>query len=436
MARLIHIRDLTLPANGRYHSETVRENPVPGSLPALYDNQGHFVTVVNQWFLAQKTVRRLDDMSSPARALLRYWSFLEQENLRGDRFPPVTRLKPTYCFRSMDLVNAVRDGKLASSTASMYMRQVIRFYIWAIENHYLSVRNEQEAPFKLEFIRYQRHDLLAHLRPRIAVQTSDLRIRIPDNASSSPPSLTPLTREHLDLLASQLRHQATEFTLMTLLACECGLRLKEACSFTVEALSRARPASGSLNRYYLSIGPDNGVRTKFRKKRNIEMSSTLLHTLQHYAISERRLQRLLKLTTTMMQWREDMSLVSETQRQSCEQAAEFEPLFISQQGNCVQPSVLNARWVAFRNNIAKNIPGFRYRFHDLRSTYATYRLHDLLNGGLSEGEALDCLMGWMGHKDEKTTLKYIRYLRTQEILKTTLSSLDSVMDSAIRDPLA
>ena len=72
-------------------------------------------------------------------------------------------------------------------------------------------------------------------------------------------------------------------------------------------------------------------------------------------------------------------------------------------------------------------PGFRYRFHDLRSTYATYRLHSLFESGLSEGEALDCLMGWMGHQNESTTFKYIRYLKMNETLKFAFSVLDTVM---------
>ncbi|WP_234262332.1 site-specific integrase [Klebsiella aerogenes] len=432
MARLIHSCRIALPEESQHTTGITRGKGIDEGLPALYDNKGHFVAIVNQWFLALKTVRRLDDISSSARALLRYWTFLERENLRWDQFPPVDRLKPTYYFRNTDLLNAARDGKLALSTANMYIRHVIQFYLWAIENYHLTIRSEKEAPFKLRFIDYPRNDHLAHLRPRIAVQTSDLRIRIPDRAPFAPPSLTPLTREHLVLLASQLCHQSVEFSLMTRLACESGLRLKEVCTFTVEALSRGRPASSSRNRYYLSIGPDNGVRTKFRKKRTIEVSSPLMHALQHYAISERRLRRLSKLTALTEKWQKNPALLSEIQRLSCEQATGFDPLFISQQGNCIQPSVLNARWVAFRNEIARTMPGFCYRFHDLRSTYATYRLHDLLNGGLSEGDALDCLMGWMGHKDEKTTLKYIRYLRTQEILKTTLSSLDSLMDLAVR----
>jgi Phage integrase family. len=160
------------------------------------------------------------------------------------------------------------------------------------------------------------------------------------------------------------------------------------------------------------------------------MSATLLTLLQRYSLSERRLNRLSKLQDKITSLDTVDSL---REKNRLRKARDFEPLFISQQGNCVQPEVLNARWVAFRNNLSRIDPGFRYRFHDLRSTYATYRLDSLLNNGVSEGEALDCIMGWMGHNSEKVTFRYIRFLKQNETLKYAFSLLDSVMDSALRE---
>ena len=56
---------------------------------------------------------------------------------------------------------------------------------------------------------------------------------------------------------------------MTLLACECGLRIREACSFTLNALHEARPVSALKTRYHITIGPRNGVETKFSKTRTV-----------------------------------------------------------------------------------------------------------------------------------------------------------------------
>jgi len=404
-----------------------------GSLPTLYDKDGHFVELVNLWFLDLKTVKRLEDINSSVRALHRYWSFLEREDIQWNKFPPINRLKPTYRFRTNDLLSATNEGKLACSTANTYMRHVVQFYIWSIENHHLVINDEKEAPFTLEFVTRKSNDMLAHLRPKMSVQTSNLRIRVPKYASPDIQSLTPLTKEHLLLLSSCLNCQSKEFMLMTLLACQCGLRLREACSFTVDALSLARHASELKSRYHITIGPQNGVETKFRKKRTIEVSGELLNALRRYALSERRLKRLSKLQANLAADVAAPHNRPEKLIKSCKKASRFEPLFISQQGNCIQPEVLNARWVAFRNKLSKKEPSFRYRFHDLRSTYATYRLQDLLESSLTEGEALDCLMGWMGHSNERTTFKYIRYVRKSEMQKLAFSLLDTVMDNAIRE---
>lgn len=434
MARIIHSARVTHGARAKisFNSIDYCDGIEIGSLPTLYNEHGQFVEIVNLWFLDLKTVKRLEDISSSARALLRYWSFLEREELEWNHFPPVKRLKPTYRFRTNDLLNAVKEGTLAFTTANTYIGHVVQFYLWTIENHHLVISDEKEAPFTIEFVERRNNDVLAHLRPKISVQTSDLRIRVPKVANAEVQSLTPLSQEHLSLLSSNLCHQSTEFMLMVLLACKSGLRLREVCSLTIEALSQARPANELKLRYMITIGPQNGVETKFRKKRTIEVPSPLLNALQRYALSERRQKRLSKLHAKIAKQEISRVKISDNIKKSLKKASRFEPLFISQQGNCSQPEVLNSRWVAFRNELAKKEPGFRYRFHDLRSTYATYRLQDLLESSLTEGEALDCIMGWMGHNNERTTFKYIRYLKKNEMFKYVFSLLDSVMDNAIR----
>lgn len=182
MARLIHSARVTLHALSDISQEPAGESALcdcPEGLPTLYDNSGHFVEVVNQWLLDLKTVKRLVDITPAAKALLRYWKFLERENLEWNCFPPVNRLKPTYRFRSYDLLASAREGKIAFSTANNCMGQVVRFYTWAMENRHLIIEDAKQAPFKIEFVVRQNNDLLAHLRPRILVQTQDLRIRVP-----------------------------------------------------------------------------------------------------------------------------------------------------------------------------------------------------------------------------------------------------------------
>lgn len=111
----------------------------------------------------------------------------------------------------------------------------------------------------------------------------------------------------------------------------------------------------------------------------------------------------------------------------------YEPLFISQQGNPYLPKVVDARFGELRRSmVTMGIP-FTHRFHDLRCSYATYRLHSLLVAGLDPAEALDLLMQWMGHNHESTTWKYLRYLKRKEALKEKISILDNIMHQALRE---
>lgn len=67
----------------------------------------------------------------------------------------------------------------------------------------------------------------------------------------------------------------------------------------------------------------------------------------------------------------------------------------------------------------------------MRATYGSYRLNDLLEAKLSEVESLELLMGWMGHKNESTTWKYLRFLKRKEAFKVKFGLLDSIMYKAL-----
>ncbi|ASG08610.1 integrase [Vibrio anguillarum] len=394
-----------------------------GPLPTLYDHHGKFIAVANSWFFDLKTVKRLKCLNSSARAILCYWSFLEESQLTWDNIPPIDRLKPTYQFRHYLLLK-VQDGNMAYSTANCYMNHVVQFYLWAIYETYLVVQEEKKAPFRIEYTTINRQDKLAHLKPKLIVQTSDLRIRVPKHAHSSQVrTLLPLSRESLQLVSNHLRYQSVEFQLQCRLAIQTGLRINEVCSLTLTAIDQAFPITDSRQRYYLPIGPSNGVKTKFDKERKIEISSSLLKMLQDYSISERRLKRQIKMDNKLS--------VTDRLTIPLTHTTQHPPLFISEQGNPLTAKVLGVRWCEFRKVLQKSEPGFHHKFHDLRSTYGTYRLGDLLTSGLNSSEALDCLMGWMGHNHESTTWKYIRYLKRKEALRDKFSMLDTLMHDAL-----
>ena len=175
----------------------------------------------------------------------------------------------------------------------------------------------------------------------------------------------------------------------------------------------------------------NGVQTKYAKQRTIEISAELLTELDEYRTSERRLKRVAKLNNKLDNLFEAALGLKQEAVDALERCERHEPMFVSEQGNPVTGKSIESRWSELRSIIKKSHPSFTHRFHDLRSTYGTYRLSDLLEAGLLDVECMELLMAWMGHKNESTTWKYLRFLRRKKAFKVKFGILDSIMHSAL-----
>lgn len=403
-----------------------------GSLPTLYSENGEFNHQANSYFFYQKAIKQAIDLQPCAQALKDYYQFLEDKNLQWDMFPQVKRLKPTYLFRS-HLLKLIKKGELAHSTASVRMNQVVNYYKWLMHDGYLKIKNEKEAPFKMEFVSIKRTDMLAHIASSFIIESSDLRIKVPrDSDSKNIRPLTPLCQDALSTLTTYLPVASEELGLQILISIDTGLRIQEVATLTLDALDIAKPLAESEHRYEIAVSPQlNGVQTKYSKERTIEISKTLLDKLDVYRTSERRLKRVIKLNTKLDNLEESAKRLSYETVEALEFCLSHEPLFVSEQGNPVSPKSIEARWRELRATIKQTTPAFEHRFHDFRSTYGTYRLNDLLEAGLPVVECMELLMGWMGHKNESTTWKYLRYLKRKEAFKVKFGILDSIMHEAL-----
>jgi integrase len=403
-----------------------------GSLPTLYSESGEFNHQANSYLFYQKAVKQAVDLQPCAQALKDYYQFLENKNLQWDVFPPVKRLKPTYLFRS-HLLGLIKKGELAHSTASVRMNQIVNYYKWLMHDGYLRTKNEKEAPFIMEFVSIRRTDMLAHTSPHFTIQTSDLRIKVPrDSDSKNIRPLAPLSQDSLSVLTNYLPVVSEELGLQILISIDTGLRIQEVATLTLDALDVAKPLAESEHRYEITISPQrNGVQTKYTKERTIEISKTLLDKLGIYRTSDRRLKRVNKLNAKLDNLEDSAKGLSFEVVEKLEFCLNHEPLFISEQGNPVSPKSIEARWSELRKIIKQTYPAFEHRFHDFRSTYGTYRLNDLLEAGLPVVESMELLMSWMGHKNESTTWKYLRYLKRKEAFKVKFGILDSIMHEVL-----
>ncbi|EHK2860566.1 site-specific integrase [Vibrio parahaemolyticus] len=437
MTYLVHSSDvfketelLKLDDDGTFHCLPSNDNI--GSLPTLFSQDGVFNHEANSYLFYLKAVKKAEDLSPCAQALRAYYQFLEDKGLRWDKFPPVKRLKPTYLYRS-HLLKQIKQGELAHSTASVRMNQIVNYYKWLMHDGYLRVKNEKEAPFKMEFVSVQNSGVLAHISSTFIVETNDLRIKVPRDADSKNiRPLSPLSRDALGILTQHLPKASEELRLQALLAIDTGMRVEEVATLTLDALDTATPLAESQHRFEILLCPrSTGVQTKFLKTRTVEISSDLLQSLNEYRISERRLKRVTRLNEKIEQLDSDAPPLTQKTIEILERCDRHEPLFISQQGNPATGKSIEARWVELRTEIKETEPSFTHRFHDLRATYGTYRLNDLLEAQLPVVECMELLMGWMGHKNESTTWKYLRFLKRKEAFKVKFGILDSIMHEVL-----
>ena len=421
-------------SDNTYQCSPVKTKGNIGSLPTLFNGDGSFNHEANSYLFYQKAIKDAKDLNPCSQALYAYYQFLEDENLAWDAFPPVKRLKPTYLFRS-HLLTQIKNGELAHSTASVRMNQIVNYYKWLMHDGYLKIKNEKESPFKMEFVSVQSTGMLAHISPTFTVETSDLRIKVPKDASSKNiRPLSPLSQESLGILTQHLPSASEELRLQVLVSIDTGMRIQEVATLSLNALDTATPLAESEHRYEIVLSPQStGVQTKYSRQRRVEISSELLTTLNEYRTSERRIKRVNKLNAKLESLPEGESSLKQDVIERFELCERHEPLFVSEQGNPVTAKSVEARWTEFRTSLKKTSPSFTHRFHDLRSTYGTYRLSDLLEAGLSPIECMELLMGWMGHRNESTTWKYLRYLQRKEAFKVKFGILDSIMHEALGD---
>lgn len=372
--------------------------------PTVYSSASEYITPVNLWLNYLVNVKRVKDVSSSLRAIKRYWNYLEEHKLSWDHFPRQKSSKPTYRYRNDDLLRSVKIGKLKASTASLYMQHIINFYEWAA-NEKLFELNEHSKPFNYQTLQITNQQMMRHNKPFFSVQSTDLRISVPDRNKTQ--SLCPLSDSEIKAYSLALKRSSVEFRLHQLLQLNTGMRVREACTFPAKCVL-APPYE--KKRYEIMIGPANQVETKYGATRTIEISSFLMHELYKYYISERRLKRASKHKS------KDSYLLLNIK------GAPFST-------NSIQEHFFRAKKLMASSQ--KII--YKHRTHDLRSTYGTYRLSSLLDNGIPESDAIALLMGWMGHKNEATLWKYVQFLKKETVRQNALSMLDLILEEALAE---
>ena len=376
-------------------------------LPQLFWENQTTWGEVNMWALEQasggsdiKTVQR------NMQHMLSYMKWLEQEGVGWWHFPEAKRERCLNRFRGY--VVRMRDaGEVAPSTASARMATVIRFYRWLKSTGLLSISwpmwAERQVGIRLTNVFGLEHTL--------RVTSTDLsisNIKVA-GAISLEDGLMPLTiqgmREIIDFADAKA---SEELALMLRVGFGTGLRLGSILDLKVTTLENARldPLSGW---YKVAVGPraHPPVATKFNISGMVPIPALLLERLREYAHSTRRLKR------QALAARENRGL-----------------LFLNRFGvpySGEASRAINVQMSRLRDaGEAASVSVLReFHFHRTRPTFATALMRVALKF-LPVGEAVQLVRESCLHKNEATTMKYVKFI---EINKAMAEAADAFSEA-------
>lgn len=360
--------------------------PLP-RLPQLFWDGGDAWTEANLWALERASHPQADPetIKSLMKHLHAYAQFLEREQLDWRHFPIRLAERSLVRFRG-HLLEQVRQGGLASSTARARMATVIQFYRYAEAHGFVGA----ESPLwtdRTVVVRY--FDAAGFKRAMVRV-SSDLSI--PNRArpgAALEDGLTPLRTEHMEeLLRFSAEHAPQELHLMLLTAFFTGARLETVLTMGVRNLEQAHPDPFMRGFWLLRVGPGSGVETKFDVKGDLLVPDFLLNELKAYAHSTKRLLR-----------------------ESKAAPAERLRLFLTVHGKAYESASIARLMTDLRRSAVAAGLRFmgQFKFHQTRATYGTWLMRLALSA-TTEANAVALVRSAMLHKHEATTFKYVRFL--------------------------
>ena len=380
---------------------------VINKLPQIFWKTGTPWAEANHWALEKATSVRGSDLktvTSLMKHLVAYASWLERSEIDWRQFPTRSADRSIFRFRG-HLIAERSERRLKPSTTTARMRAVIQFYRHA--QHYGLVGTSSPMwTDKQVVIRY--FDSVGFERSLLRTSSE---LAIPNRARPGTvleDGLTPLRHEHLEeLLAFTRDHGPREIHLMLSIGALTGARIGTITGLRVKDIEGAFPDSQLPSLYCLPVGPAVGVPTKFGVVGNLLVPDFLLEELKSYAYCMSRMAR--------------QAIAGQENRGR---------LFLTSRGNPYESSSFNRLMTDLRRSTSSMQFMTQFKFHQTRATYGTW-LMELALEVTTEAAAVAFVRDAMLHRDEATTLKYIRFRQNGKV-KAKLSNGFNALFSGLR----
>ena len=398
--------------NGELESHAVaRSEQKIKNLTQLVDTQGNLIYPQNLYLTI--CARRSQSMATSAQALLMFTRWLRANNKSyRDVFADPTDGAPWQFakFLVRSIRTEIRDDRLDTielSTAKTYMRRVIDFYKW-LNREGIFTWSDNKRPFNFFYKRLGCRksrdyvDMLSHTKRNheIVVQTTDV-MKIFPRAVNIPQhkKLKPMTDSDLNILESYLQGKGFSWRnrLIIQLSYLGGLRVEEVASLNESAIYQPRLGDKECE---LSLLATKGVDLKGDKSRVTKIPASLMGELFDYKISIERLGFIKKIKDIDPEVELRFFLSDRTKE------------------GRIKTNTIQSFWSELRNKIQAEHSDWYYRYHDLRSTFATnWLLEKMKTSDLPIDFHFSELKSLLGHTESTDTMVYIDFYKDRELGK-------------------
>jgi len=328
-----------------------------------------------------------------------YAKWLENENLDWWHFPVKASERCLVRFRG-SLMDSIEKNGISGSTAQQRMAAVIRFYRWLLSAGLLSAERPLWRDSQISIRITDSFGLHRTINKNSSDLTIKNRVAIGFNLEDG---LMPIANDDvIKILKFSDEHASVELAMMLRLGFGTGMRIGTISDLKVETINRAVPLIGIPGLYCIAVGPGAHppVHTKFAITGQIWISEADLSELRKYIFSTRRL---IRQAQALPNHRDN--------------------IFLTRYGNPYSPQegstskAINVEIGRLRELGSKEgVSAFyNFRFHQTRCTFATELARLALQHG-NPSIALSLVKQALLHKNESTTLKYIKFVENTEVM--------------------
>jgi len=362
-------------------------------------------------YLLESVFQNLNDSvmtsQSIAQDLLRFLRYLESENIDFRKVPKRKPLIPHHRFR-FELKQQVEDEKLAPRTAKRCIGRIEGFYRWAVEAGLISSRLLPDNRMRTKYF---------------AIRTEKSKIGTQSGLISDGGSLCPLTpAKQAKLLSALSISKNIEMRLVFITALLTGLRIQSVLTLD-KSIFESLDCSSDQH-ISVAVGFGTKIETKYDKPMVVSFPRALIEKLELYYNGERS-----SLRRNRYRSQDFSSYVFLTNR--------GRPYYITNEDRILSNGQCKAEGAAIREYMKSYlfpIVGFRFKFHDLRATFALNlvdaQLELVKSGERNLTQVRLYVKERLGHASSEVTDQYLNYRQIySEMDDVQISYEEAILES-------